>query len=55
MTVEAISPAFELEFMQWVSERNPHIPLSELAFLMGLPSSFDDDRRATICWRLSHE
>ena len=26
-----------LELLKWVSERNSHIPLSELKFLVGIP------------------
>ncbi|WP_153232650.1 hypothetical protein [Mariprofundus sp. EBB-1] len=42
MIVEAMSPECEIAFMEWVRERNPHFPLPELAFLMGVSSPLDD-------------
>ena len=31
-----------MEMLKWVSERNSHIPISELKFLVGIPP-FDPD------------
>ncbi|WP_167632038.1 hypothetical protein [Mariprofundus ferrooxydans] len=38
-TLETKTERFEL--MKWISERNAHIPMSDLAFLMGI-SAFED-------------
>jgi len=42
-TLEINTERFEL--MKWISERNAHIPMSDLAFLMGI-SAFEDQRVA---------
>ena len=34
-------PFSESELIQWISERNQHIPLEDLAFLVQIPSSAD--------------
>jgi len=46
MTPDALNPSSaRFEFMKWVSERNAHIPMSELEFLIGIPpfGCEDDD------------
>lgn len=30
-------PQDRLEMLKWLSARNAHVPISELAFLLGLP------------------
>jgi hypothetical protein len=32
-----MTPEERLEMLKWLSARNAHMPLSELAFLLGLP------------------
>ncbi len=29
--------------LRWISERNRHVPLSELAFMLGLPEGGEDE------------
>ena len=45
MTPDAMNPASaRFEFLKWVSERNTHIPISELEFLIGMPTfAMEDD------------
>jgi hypothetical protein len=32
-----MAPEDRLEMLKWLSARNAHVPVSELAFLLGLP------------------
>jgi len=53
MTPETLNPASaRLEFMKWVSERNAHIPMSEVEFLIGIPpyGGEDDDEWEDCDW-----
>jgi len=54
MTPDALNPASaRFEFLKWVSERNAHIPISEMEFLIGLPSfelGGDDDEWGDDGW-----
>jgi len=44
MTALAIHPRGEtLEFLKWVSERNTHIPISMLEYLIDVPPYIPDD------------
>jgi len=45
MTPDALNPnSARFEFMMWVSERNAHIPISELEVLIGIPAlSLEDE------------
>jgi len=37
------------DMLRWVSERNAHIPVSELEFLIGIPPSTSDDDEWESC------
>jgi len=43
-TLDITSDRFEL--LKWISERNAHIPMSDLEFLMGISSFSDTDDSA---------
>jgi len=49
MTTLAMHPESErLEFLKWVSERNAHIPMSLLEFLIDIPADHSDDNAASV-------
>lgn len=38
-----MAPEDRIEMLKWLSARNMHMPVSELAFLLGLPFSDGED------------
>ena len=52
MTDELKLDSTQFEFMKWVSERNAHIPMSEMEFLIGIPPFGNDDDYLGEGWSL---
>lgn len=41
-----MAPEDRIEMLKWLSARNMHVPVSELAFLLGLPLTGGQDDEA---------